>query len=86
MHGKLRIERYFPDATDATDRTDPTSDPTPPGPELVPPHTPGSPENSEGPVRPYCYRVPKGTPPPTGDTPPKQRRSTDDEPTRPVTK
>jgi len=72
MNGKLRIERSYPDDT-------PTSEHAAPSPELVPPRTPASS------IRPYFYRVPKGTPLPP-KAPQDQRRSTDDEPTGPRTK
>jgi hypothetical protein len=73
MNGKLRIERHHPDDT-------PASEHPAPSPELVPPRTPASS------IRPYFYRVPKGTPLPSSEAPQgqhDQRRSTDDTPTGP---
>ena len=72
MNGKLRIERYYPDDT-------PASEHPAPSPELVPQRTPASS------VRPYFYRVPKGAPPPT-KAPQDQRRSTNYEPTGPLSR
>jgi hypothetical protein len=72
VNGKLRIERLLPDVVPAGDA--PTASL-----ELVPQLRPRSS------IRPYFYRIPKGSPAPSPEAPQEQRRSTDDQPIGPRT-
>jgi hypothetical protein len=70
MNGKLHIEPRHPGEYSGDDTPTASVEPSS---QLTPLHS----------VRPYFYRVPERTPSPSGETPPDQRRSTDDNPTGP---